>query len=59
MPAFVDVQNSGFVKKQITVPIPKKYSMQSIFTSNVFYKPGTNSSVSGTVRNARRVTKHT
>ena len=41
------------------VVIPKQYSMKSIFSSNVFYKPHTNTSVSGSVRNFRRISKKT
>ena len=60
MPAFLHVPNSGFIKRTAApIVVPKKYSMQSLFTSNVYYKPGTNTSVSGTVRNARQRTKNT
>ena len=41
------------------VVIPKQYSMKSIFTSNVYYKLHTNTSVSGTVRNSRKISKKT
>lgn len=53
MAPFVHVHNSGFIKFAVTVPASKQKSNKSLFTSNVFYKPHTNSTTSGTVRNAR------
>lgn len=42
-----------------TINIPKKYSMKSIFTSNVFYKPHTNTHVSTSVSNSRIISRKT
>jgi hypothetical protein len=41
------------------ITIDKKYSMKSLFTSNVFYKPHTNTQVSSTVTNSRIVSRRT
>jgi len=42
-----------------TVIIPKQYSMKPLFTSNIFYKLHTNTNVSGTVRNSRKISRMT
>ena len=54
---FIDIPNKTFSKFSTTINIPKKYSMKSMFTSNIFYKPHTNSHVSSTVRNSRLISK--
>jgi hypothetical protein len=53
MTGFVHVHNSGFIKFAVTVPLSKEKSSKPLFTSNVFYKPHTQSTTAGTVRNAR------
>jgi hypothetical protein len=58
--------NLSFVRNHVSttkftnnIVIPKQYSMKSIFTSNVYYKLNTNTTVSGTVRNSRSISKKT
>jgi len=56
---FIDIPNKTISNFYITVNIPRKLSMKPLFTSNVFYKPNTNSFVSNTVRNSKIVKRRT
>jgi hypothetical protein len=57
--AFIHIPNKTNSKFSTTVNIPKQYSMKSIFTSNVFYKPHTNTHVSTSVRHSRLISRKT
>lgn len=56
---FIDIPNKTFSKFYTTINIPKKYSMKPLFTSNIFYKPHTNTNVSSSVKNSRLISKRT